>query len=138
MYGLTHRFATTTIADVTPIGASVTVMVIDRDRLTLTLVREAIADHYQIVSASDSSEALALVNAHRPDVVLIDMSLDKAEIAMVTVALAACDELDSTPVIMVDPEQPLNALGLRTRIDEAIRVTRRVYLGGGLRHRMAA
>ena len=139
MYGLTHRFATTTtLADVTPIGASVTVMVIDRDRLTLTLVREAIAGHYDIVSASDSGEALALINAHRPDVVLLDMSLEKTEVAMVTVALAACDELDSTPVIMIDPEQPLNALGLRQRIDEAIRVTRRVYLGGGLRHRMAA
>ena len=57
---------------------------------------------------------------------------------MVTVTLAACDELDSTPVIMVDPEQPTNALSLRRRIDEAIRVTRRVYLGGGLRHRVAA
>ena len=110
MYGLTHRFATTTtLADVTPIGASVTVMVIDRDRLTLTLVREAIAGHYDIVSASDSGEALALINAHRPDVVLLDMSLEKSEIAMVTVALAACDELDATPVIMIDPEQPMNA-----------------------------
>jgi PleD family two-component response regulator len=139
MYGLTHRFATTTtLADVTPIGAAVTVMVIDRDRLTLTLVREAIAGHYQVVPASDSSEALALINSHRPDVVLLDMSLENTEVAMVTVALAACDELDSTPVIMVDPEQPMNALGLRQRIDEAIRVTRRVYLGGGLRYRMAA
>jgi CheY-like chemotaxis protein len=139
MYGLTHRFATTTtLADVTPIGAAVTVMVIDRDRLTLTLVREAIAGHFQVVAASDSGEALALINSHRPDVVLLDMSLEKTEVAMVTVALAACDELDSTPVIMVDPEQPMNAIGLRHRIDEAIRVTRRVYLGGGLRHRMAA
>ena len=138
MYGLTHRFATTTtLADVTPIGASVTVMAIDRDRLTLTLVREAIAGHYDVVSASDSSEALALIDAHRPDVVLLDMSLEKSDIAMVTMALA-CDELDSTPVIMIDPEQPMNAVGLRRRIDEAIRVTRRVYLGGGLRHRMAA
>ncbi len=127
MYGLTHRFATTTwLADVT------------RSGLTLTLVREAIAGHYNVVSASDSSEALALIDAHRPDVVLLDMSLEKSDIAMVTMALAACDELDSTPVIMIDPEQPMNAVGLRRRIDEAIRVTRRVYLGGGLRHRMAA
>jgi hypothetical protein len=29
-------------------------------------------------------------------------------------------------------------VSLRRRIDEAIRVTRRVYLGGGLRHRVAA
>jgi CheY-like chemotaxis protein len=138
MYGLTHRFAATTIADVDPIGAAVTVMVIDRDRLTLALAREAIAGSFQIVSASDSDEALALIATHRPDVVLIDMSLDKAEIAMVTVVLAACDELDSTPVIMIDPEQATNAIRLRGRIEEALRVTRRVYLGGGLRHRMAA
>jgi hypothetical protein len=57
---------------------------------------------------------------------------------MVTVTLAACDELDSTPVIMIDPEQPMNAMGLRKRIDDAIRVARRVYLGGGLRNRLAA
>jgi PleD family two-component response regulator len=139
MYGLTHRFATTmTLADVTSIGASVTVMAIARDRLTLTLVREAIAGHHEVVSASDSSEALALIDARRPDVVLLDMSLENSDITIVTMALAACDELDATPVIMIDPEQPMNALGLRRRIDEAIRVTRRVYLGGGLRHRMAA
>jgi CheY-like chemotaxis protein len=133
MYGLTHRFA-----DVTPIGARATVMVIDRDPLTLTLVREAIGDHYHLVVASDSDEAMALIDAHRPDVVMVDMSLEKAEIAIVTVALAACDELDSTPLVMIEPEQPTNAVTLRRRIDDAVRVARRVYLGGGLRHRLAA
>ena len=56
--------------------------------------------------------------------------------------LTADSESSSCPdvvtVIMIDPEQRLTAVGLRQRIDEAIRVTRRVYLGGGLRHRMAA
>jgi hypothetical protein len=32
----------------------------------------------------------------------------------------------------------MNAVSLRKRIDEAVRVTRRVYLGGGLRNRLAA
>ena len=137
MYGLNHRIATD-LANVTPIGARATVLVIDRDPLTLGLVEQAVADHYEIVVAIDASEALSLVDEHRPDVVLVDMTLGNAEIAMITVTLAACDELDSTPVIMVDPEQPTNALSLRRRIDEAIRVTRRVYLGGGLRHRVAA
>lgn len=57
---------------------------------------------------------------------------------MVTVALAACDVLDATPAIMVDPDEPMNTITLRRRIDDAIRVNRRVYLGGGLRHRLAA
>jgi len=138
MYGLTHRFDTDQIADITPIGASATVLLIDRDRLTVPLVRQAIGDHYHLVVASDSTEAMALINAHRPDVVMVDMSLDRAEIAVVTVALAACDELDSTPMVMIEPDQPTNAVGMRRRIDEAVRVARRVYLGGGLRNRVAA
>jgi CheY-like chemotaxis protein len=138
MYGLTHRFSADPLANVTPMGACATVLVIDRDPAMLTLVREAIADHHRIVVAADSGEALGLIDAHRPAVIMVDMSMAKAEIATVTVALAACDELDSTPVLMLDPEQPTNAIGLRKRIDEAIRVSRRVYLGGGLRHRMAA
>ena len=32
----------------------------------------------------------------------------------------------------------MNTITLRRRIDDAIRVSRRVYLGGGLRHRVAA
>jgi response regulator RpfG family c-di-GMP phosphodiesterase len=138
MYGLTHRFATDSLADVTSIGASATVLVIDRDPLTLDLARRAIADLYRIIVAENGTDALAMIDEHHPDIVMIDMTFANAEIAMVTVALAACDELDSTPVIMVDPEQPTNTMSLRRRIDEAIRVTRRVYMGGGLLHRVAA
>ena len=122
----------------TSIGASATVLVIDRDPLTLDLARRAIADHYRIIVAENGTDALAMIDEHHPDIVMIDMTFANAEIAMVTVALAACDELDSTPVIMVDPEQPTNAMSLRRRIDEAIRVTRRIYMGGGLLHRVAA
>ena len=91
MYGLTHRFATTTtLADVTAIGASVTVMAIDRDRLMLTLVRDA-------GPASGQQRGLA---DRRPDVVLL-----------------VCRPSHGTgrdSVIMIDPEQR-NALGLRQR-----------------------
>ncbi len=138
MYGLSHRFANDSLANVTPIGSSASVLVIDRDPATLSLAESAIAGHYRIIVATDGQEALELINARRPDVVMLDMTLSSGEIAMVTVALAACDELDSTPVIMIDPEQPANAISLRKRIDEAVRVTRRVYLGGGLRNRLAA
>ena len=74
----------------------------------------------------------------KPDVLIFDIGLDEAEVAILTVALAACDVLDATPGVMVDPDEPMNTITLRNRIDDAIRVSRRVYLGGGLRHRLAA
>jgi PleD family two-component response regulator len=149
MYGLTHRIANDTspqgdvvepslLARITPLGARATVLVIDRDPLTLAMVRRAVADHYHVVVARDAEEALGLVNDMKPDALVFDVGLDDAEVAMVTVALAACDVLDATPAVMVDPDEPMNAITLRRRIDDAIRVSRRVYLGGGLRHRVAA
>jgi len=149
MYGLTHRIANgalpqgdvvepSLLARITPLGARATVLVIDRDPLTLAMVRRAVADHYHVVVARDAEEALGLVNDMKPDALVFDVGLDDAEVAMVTVALAACDVLDATPAVMVDPDEPMNTITLRRRIDDAIRVSRRVYLGGGLRHRVAA
>jgi CheY-like chemotaxis protein len=149
MYGLTHRIANDTpaegdvvepspLARISPLGARATVLVIDRDPLTLTMVRRAVADHYHVAVARDAEEALELVSDMKPDVLVFDVGLDGADVAMVTVALAACDVLDATPAVMVDPHEPMNTVTLRRRIDDAIRVNRRVYLGGGLRHRLAA
>ena len=149
MYGLTHRIANDTpaegdvvepspLARISPLGARATVLVIDRDPLTLTMVRRAVADHYHVAVARDAEEALELVNDMKPDALVFDVGLDDADVAMVTVALAACDVLDATPAVMVDPNEPMNTITLRRRIDDAIRVSRRVYLGGGLRHRVAA
>jgi len=149
MYGLTHRIANDTptegdvvepspLARISPLGARATVLVIDRDPLTLTMVRRAVADHYHVAVARDAEEALELVSDMKPDALVFDVGLDDADVAMVTVALAACDVLDATPAVMVDPDEPMNTITLRRRIDDAIRVSRRVYLGGGLRHRLAA
>ena len=148
MYGLTHRIENdapqgdvvepSPLARISSLGAPATVMVIDRDPLTLAMVRRAVSDHYQVVVARDAEEALSLVNDMKPDVLVFDVGLDEAEVAIVTVALAACDVLDATPAVMVDPDEPMNTITLRRRIDDAIRVSRRVYLGGGLRHRLAA
>jgi PleD family two-component response regulator len=148
MYGLTHRIENdapqgdvvepSPLARISSLGAPATVMVIDRDPLTLAMVRRAVNDHYHVVVARDAEEALGLVKDMKPDVLVFDVGLDEAEVAIVTVALAACDVLDATPAVMVDPDEPMNTITLRRRIDDAIRVGRRVYLGGGLRHRLAA
>ena len=149
MYGLTHRISQTApapsdtaengaLAPVIPLRAAGNVLVIDRDPFTLSLVRLAVRSDYHVMVARDADDALALIRTTRPDVVVFDVGLDQSEIAMVTVALAACDDLDSTPTIMLDHDQPVNADSMRARIDAAVKVTRRVYLGGGLRGRMAA
>ena len=149
MYGLTHRFAReapaagdaaepSALGRISSLGARATVMVVDRDPVTLTMVRRAVADHYHVVVARDVEEALQLVNTIHPEVLVFDAGLDERDVALLTVALAACDELDSVPAVMVQPDEPMNAVTLRRRIDEAVRVSRRVYLGGGLRQRVAA
>jgi hypothetical protein len=81
---------------------------------------------------------VSLLDEAHPDVIVLDSGLDEAEVALVTVGLAACDSMDAIPTVMIDLDQPINADGIRARIDAARKVTRRVYLGGGLRHRMAA
>src|SRR6266480_1653127 len=113
MYGLTHRIASDTpkgdvvepspLARISSLGAPATVMVIDRDPLPLAMVRRAVSDHYHVVVARDAEEALSLVKDMKPDVLVFDVGLDEAEVAIVTVALAACDVLDATPAVMVDP-----------------------------------
>jgi CheY-like chemotaxis protein len=149
MYGLTHRIANDTpaegdvvepslLARIGPLEARATVLVIDRDLLTLTMVRHAVADHYHVAVARDAEEALELVSDMKPDALVFDVGLDDADVATVTVALAARDVLDATPAVVVDPNEPMNSITLRRRIDDAIRVSRRVYLGGGLQHRLAA
>jgi DNA-binding response OmpR family regulator len=146
MYGLTHRLPS--IADtgaghgapagVQPLRALGSVMVIDRDPLTLHLVRQAVSADHHVVIARDASEAMSLLDEIHPDVIVLDSSLDDTEVALVTVGLAACDSMDAIPTVMIDLDQPINADSIRARIEAARKVTRRVYLGGGLRHRVAA
>jgi PleD family two-component response regulator len=138
MYGLTQRLVTRSVPYVVSRGAAATVLVLDRDPVTLDLLRRATADHYRIIIAANGDEALAMIAEERPDVVMLDSSLDSGEIALVTISVAACDELDAMPVVLIDPEQLTDVASLRRCIDEAIRVARRVYMGGGLLHRVAA
>jgi DNA-binding NarL/FixJ family response regulator len=147
MYGLTHRLSinSTTpeivesgpLAPVIALRAGGTVMVIDRDPFTLQLVRLSVGEDFHVVVARDADEAMMLMHSTRPDVGVFDTGLEETEIAMVTVALAACEDMDATPTIMLNPDEAMNADSMRARIDAALSVSRRVYLGGGLRNRVA-
>ena len=73
----------------------------------------------------------------RPAVVLLDTSIDEREIALVAEGLADAG-LEAIPLLMIDPDEPLNGDALRGRVQAAVHVTRRIWFGGGLRSRMAA
>jgi hypothetical protein len=59
MYGLTHRLPSITDAEPAahPLRALGSVLVIDRDPLTLNLVRQAVSADHHVLTAHDASEA---------------------------------------------------------------------------------
>ena len=138
MYGLTQRLVTPLLARHDPDrGAGDRARASTATRSRSTCVRAARSPTTTGSSSPPTAdEALALIDEHRPDVVMLDMSLGQRRDRH-------GDRRRSPPAtsstrrrsIMIDPEQPVNAMGLRQRIDDAIRVARRVYLGGGLRNR---
>ena len=40
-------------------------------------------------------------------------------------------------MVMIDPQEPVNAEELRSRVRSAVHVASRVWLGGGLRNRVS-
>jgi CheY-like chemotaxis protein len=146
MYGLTDRITRTDptsttagagLAPVIPLFARPSVLVVDRDPSTLQLIRTCLDDSCHIAVARDGGEALEQVHSVRPAVVLLDTSIDEREIALVAEGLADAG-LEAIPLLMIDPDEPLNGDALRGRVQAAVHVTRRVWFGGGLRSRMAA
>ncbi len=73
----------------------------------------------------------------RPAVVLLDKSIDEREAQLFAEGLADAG-LETIPLVMIDPTQPLDGEALRERVQAAVHTTRRVWFGGGLRSRMAA
>ncbi|MGZ4482057.1 MAG: hypothetical protein ACXVY5_07605 [Gaiellales bacterium] len=147
MYGLTDRIAGNgptapdTIArdgfaPAVPHAPSATVMVVDRDPDMLHLVRRCLDDVAQIVVAGGAADVLEQLPWTRPDVILLDMSLEGDQIAAIVEGLAA-DRMEAIPVVMIDPTEALNGDDLRSRVRAAMRVSGRVYMGGGLRVRVA-
>jgi DNA-binding NtrC family response regulator len=143
MYGLTHRLphavpdpdGDATVVSLHPRG---TVLVVANDRATLPLVRLAIQSDHRLIEAADAGQALAALRFAPADVLVIDRALAAPDAAAITLALAASSERDTVPIIVLDHDQRLNADAVREQVCQAIVATRRGYLGGGLRSRMAA
>ena len=144
MYGLTDRIVRTDTPGDAVVAASApvipltvgTVMVIDRDPSMLSVVRRCLDGICDIAVARDAAEVLSQMAVLRPTALLLDLGLDPTELIAIEDGLAAAG-LDAIPVVMIDPQEPVNAEELRSRVRSAVHVASRVWLGGGLRSRVS-
>ena len=146
MYGLADRItrsdtsfdADGAVGNVVPLFGHAGVLVLERDGSTMVdRVRACLGDSCRLAVASGATDALAQVPAVRPGFVMLDLGIDPADVDVLVDRLAAAG-LDAIPLITIDPAEPINADALRSRVQAALRVSRRVWFGGGLRSRMVA
>lgn len=95
----------------------ITILVADDDPLILRMISAALEhQHYRVVRATTGEEALALIRAERPDLVLLDILMPRLDGTTVCRAMRADAELCELPVILVSA---LDQEGLAKRAEEA-------------------
>jgi len=76
-----------------------TVLIADDDRKIIDMLRRTLAyEGYHVVTAADGREALAKVQAHRPDVVVLDWLMPGLDGLTVAQRIR---EADATPILML-------------------------------------
>jgi CheY-like chemotaxis protein len=90
------------------------ILVVEDDPILKNLLGHTLAGKYQTLYASDGNEALALLEANKPLLVLLDLMLPTVDgFAVLEAIRARTDELKSVPVIVV------SNLGQQSDIDRA-------------------
>ena len=56
-----------------------TVLIVDDDELNLAILEEALSDHYPLIQAHDGAEAVEMVEAKRPALVLMDIMMPRMD-----------------------------------------------------------
>jgi len=93
-------------------------MIVDDSPILVDIVRESLASvgYHDFVATSVSTEAIALVAQHEPDVLLLDILMPHVSGLEILEALRADTRFSRTPVIIVtiacDQQTKLRALGL--------------------------
>ena len=95
-----------------------TILVVDDERTIRMLVRLTLEPHgYDVVEAAGGAEALALAEAHHPDLALLDVALPKLSGLEVARRLG-----DSTPVLFLTglppDDEALDSSGVRGSIEK--------------------
>lgn len=78
------------------------VLVVEDDPILKNLLGHTLAGKYQTLYASDGNEALALFEANKPVLVLLDLMLPTMDgFAVLTAIRSRTDELKSVPIVVV-------------------------------------
>jgi DNA-binding response OmpR family regulator len=78
------------------------ILVVEDDPILKNLLGHTLAGKYQALYASDGNEAIALIEANKPKLVLLDIMLPTVDGWTVLQSVRArTDELKSVPIIMV-------------------------------------
>ena len=78
------------------------ILIADDEQPCIDFVRETFADDpYEVISAMDGEEALALAREQKPDVIILDVQMPKKSGFDVFTELRADENLRSVPVIML-------------------------------------
>src|SRR5262245_29381327 len=78
------------------------ILIVDDEPMNLDILQTRLAVHgYEIITATNGEEALAIASAQRPDLILLDIMMPKIDGIDVCRSLKADASLPFTPIIMV-------------------------------------
>ena len=92
------------------------ILVADDEQSIRALVKRLLSDQYTVLEAGDGESAVSMAQAHRPDLVLMDIMMPKMD------GYTACYAIKSDPVTRMIPVVMLTALDseLNRRLGEEV------------------
>jgi putative two-component system response regulator len=77
------------------------ILIVDDDPGDILLLRKMLEPDYLIIAASDGREAMAVVDAQCPDLVLLDVMMPKKSGYTLCVQMKSNTSIEDIPVVMV-------------------------------------
>lgn len=97
-------------------GARPVILVVEDNPLNLALLQQILEEHYDLISATDGESGIALAVTHRPDLMLMDLSLPRLDGWAATRILRQHERTREIPIVAVtahagkaDADQALEA-----------------------------
>jgi CheY-like chemotaxis protein len=75
------------------------ILIVEDVELNLDLLEQLLEDDYELISADNGEDGVAMAGEHRPDLILMDMSLPKMDGWEATRRIKSVDELSAIPII---------------------------------------
>lgn len=82
------------------------ILVIDHDAQVRKSIREGIRDSFEVFETGDATEALALALEHKPDCILLDLSLPKFSGLELCQTLMSVSHIQTIPVFIMSAKLP--------------------------------